>query len=204
MKAKQGTKTEGTCPKHMTGHDKKSLDAYRREYCKGYNHLDLADETVKNVALVHISKDIRLKDSLMDDLARAARFRVNDQCRSPMFSSGDISLQKVQPSSTWVGLVLLDSASEGGYIRRELPQCKSLPYLPSTEVNVKVFVDTGNCCEDTKDAGQCKSSCIVPVNHFHTKQHLEYEVSVKGTLYSLSRGHGSRRRRLLQYRHGGC
>ena len=118
-----------------------------------------------------------------------------------MFSVGDISLQKV--NGKWVGLVLLDSTSEDGYIRRELPQCKSLPYLPSTEIKVKVFADKGNCCEETKNANSCKYSCLIPLKHHHTKEELGYKVYVKGTLHRMNRGHTSRRR-LLQHRRSGC
>ena len=137
----------------------------------------------------------------MHDLSKAARFRVKDKCTSPMFTAGDISLQKV--NGEWVGLVLLDSTSEDGYIRRELPQCKSLSYLPSTDIEVKVFADTNNCCEETKDANLCDNSCLTALKHHHTKEDLEYEVDVKGTLYSMNRGH-TYRRRLLRYQRGGC
>ena len=201
MKAKQGTKSDGTCPAQLRGDDEKSLEAWKKEFCKGYRHVDLVDKNVENIAMIDVSKDIGLADDLMHDLSKAARFRVKDKCTSPMFSAGDISLQKV--NGEWVGLVLLDSTSEDGYIRRELPQCKSLPYLPSTDIKVKVFADTGNCCEETKNANLCDNSCLAALKHHHTKEDLEYEVDVKGTLYSMNRGH-THRRRLLQYRHAGC
>ena len=110
---------------------------------------------------------------------------------------------KVENKMEWVGLVTLDSESADGYIRREIPQCRTLPYLPHTSVNVKVFVDMDNCCEGTRDADKCDKSCLKPLNHFHTKQHLEYDIDVKGTTYSRS-GHISRRRRLLKHRRMGC
>merc|ERR1711871_942723 len=201
MKAKQGTKSAGTCPTVLRGDDEKSLEAWKNEFCKGFRHVDLADKNVENIAMIDVSKDISLGDDLMHDLSKAARFRVKDKCTSPMFSAGDISLQKV--NGEWVGLVLLDSTSEDGYIRRELPQCKSLPYLPSTDIKVKVFADTGNCCEETKNANLCDNSCLASLKHHHTNEDLEYVVDVKGTLYGMNRGHTSRRR-LLRYRRGRC
>ena len=99
--------------------------------------------------------------------------------------------------------MLLDSTSEDGYIRRELPQCQNLPYLPSTDIQVKVFADTNTCCFGTKDADLCDHSCLASLKHHHTKEDLEYNVDVKGTLYSMNRGHTSRRR-LLTHRRGGC
>ena len=201
MKAKQGPKSAGTCPTVLRGDDKKSLEAWKRKFCKGYRHVDLVDKNVENIAMIDVSKDIVLKDNLMHDLSKAARFRVKDKCTSPMFSAGDISLQKV--NGEWVGLVLLDSTSEDGYIHRELPRCEVLPYLPSTEIKVTVLADTNNCCLTTKDANLCDNSCLTPLKHHHTKEDLEYEVDVKGTVYGVNRGHTSRRR-LLNYRHSGC
>ena len=58
MKAKQGTKSAGTCPTVLRGDDEKSLEAWKKEFCKGYRHVDLADETVKNIAMIDVSKDI--------------------------------------------------------------------------------------------------------------------------------------------------
>ena len=104
----------------------------------------------------------------------------------------------------WVGLVTLDSTSEDGYLRREIPQCKTLPYLPKTTVETKVFVDMNNCCEGTRDVAKCKKMCLEPLRHYHTKQPLEYKVAVTGTTYELIEMHMNRRRRLLKYRRSGC
>merc|ERR1711871_520266 len=201
MKAKQGTKSDGTCPTVLRGDDKTSLEALKSEYCKGYHHVDLVDKNIENIAMIDISKDIVLKDNLMRDLSKAARFRVKDECTSPMFTAEDISVQKV--NGEWVGLVLLDGTSQDGYIRRELPRCKSLPYLPSTEVKVTVLADTNNCCLTTKDANLCDKSCLIPLQQHHTKEVLGYEVDVKGTLHWMNRGH-TYRRRLLQHHRGRC
>ena len=61
LKAKQGTKSEGTCPKDTTGNNGETLAQWKEEYCVGYRHLDLADETTKNIAMVYVEKDIKLE-----------------------------------------------------------------------------------------------------------------------------------------------
>jgi hypothetical protein len=216
MKAKQGMNPnqQGTCPSGATGKTTGELERWKTEYCLGYHHLDLAEETTKNVAMVYLKDDIQLEDKVMRELPDLLRFKTTDQCTSPMFQPEDISVQKIKtnPGSQkvdkeWVGLVALDSVSPGGYLRREIPQCMALPYLPRTKINVKVYVDLGNCCKETKDAKTCEK-CVKPFKHFGTKLQLEYKVEVKGTTYGdLDRRHNpqsNRRRRLLQGRNSRC
>jgi hypothetical protein len=209
LKAKQGTKKGGTCKKYTTSRTGKTLAQWKNEFCIGFQHLDLveeADETIKNIAMVYVGDDIKLDDKYMKDLPNVLRYIVKDDCGSPMFLPESISLQKIQvlDKMEWVGLVTLDSTSEDGYLRREIPQCKTLPYLPKTTVETKVFVDMNNCCEGTRDVAKCKKMCLEPLRHYHTKQPLEYKVAVTGTTYELIEMHMNRRRRLLKYRRGGC
>lgn len=217
LNAKRASKVGRKCSKKtlITGDEEGKLTAYKNRYCKGIRYLNLVDEETKNIAMVYVEDDIQLEDEYMEDLSKNIRYSVTEECTAPMFLPKDISLQKIQvgDDKKWVGLVALDTASKNGYLRGELPQCKELNYLPYTSVNTKVFVDTNNCCEGTKDRLSCKNStCLEPLHHFHTKQELEYNVDVKGTTYGLDTYHkngvvgGSirRRRSLLQHRHSGC
>ena len=209
LKAKQGTKKGGTCKKYTTSGTGKTLAKWKNEFCIGFQHLDLveeADETIKNIAMVYVGDDIKFDDKYMKDLPNVLRYIVKDDCGSPMFLPESISLQKIQvlDKMEWVGLVTLDSTSEDGYLRREIPQCKTLPYLPKTTVETKVFVDMNNCCEGTRDVAKCKKMCLEPLRHYHTKQPLEYKVAVTGTTYELTKMHMNRRRRLLKHHRSGC
>ena len=111
MKAKQGMNPnqQGTCPSGATGKTTGELERWKTEYCLGYHHLDLAEETTKNVAMVYLKDDIQLEDKNMELLSDRFRFKTTDQCTSPMFQPQDISVQKIRTSRNakeeWVGLV---------------------------------------------------------------------------------------------------
>ena len=75
-----------------------------------------------------------------------------------------------------------------------------VPYLPRTEISVKVYEDKEECCEDTKEVSVCKwEKCTLrQVLHPYNRQPLECLYTVRGRLYSAEYGHVlGRRRRLL-------
>merc|ERR1712072_153832 len=92
--------------------------------------------------MVYINDDVGGRERIARKLQRNVTFRLKDLCYSPLFSSNDISIQKIKVGKghkEWVALVKLDSATPTGYIRNELAQCKNLEYLPRTKVEVEVF-----------------------------------------------------------------
>ena len=178
-----------------------TLDQYKNEFCK-YEHLDLADTRLVNVAMLFAGDDFDSKKyKYMNDLAKIIKFEVTDECSSPMFSPNDISLQNIaidgKQDAKWVAIIKLDSTTKNGYIRNELLKCKSLDYLPKTNLEVRIFVDPSGCCEGTKDVSECKKTCaLAPMKHFyHKESDMKYTIHMKGSSYELQTGHGTRRRR---------
>ena len=83
-----------------------------------------------------------------------------------------------------------------------------MPYLPSTNLEIKPYLDIDDCCKSTKDKSLCEKSCmkkLKPLTHKHTGRNLEYSLHVYGAKYDFDRVHEStRRRRLLQFSKGRC
>jgi hypothetical protein len=213
-------KQESSCPivRGSMSEDKKkyfgtntyTLDQYQDEFCN-YEHLDLADSRMVNFAMLYAGDDFDSnKYRYMNDLAKIVKFEVTDACSSPLFSPNDISLQNIavdgKKNTKWVGIIKLDSTTKSGYLHNLL-RCRSLNYIPRTQVGIRIFVDPNRCCEGTKDASECKEKCISlkPMkHHFHKENDMVYTVDMKGTHYDLKTGHGNRRRRMLWSRRSGC
>lgn len=143
-----------------------------------------------------------------------------------MFTANDISLQNIDGTDLFV--VKLDSTSPNGYLKKELPQCgvrhnlALKPHLPRTTIDVKIWLDHENCCDDTKDYKVCKdmgcldktiANPIEPVNDPWTNLQVGYNYKVTGTTYTASCdnkpnnspcGNARRRRQLLQDEYGNC
>merc|ERR1711988_566009 len=143
-----GNDGTSTCPR-VTGANPSELDKYKEMFCPPYQHLDLAQDDVINVAMVYVQDDIHPDNkALVAEFKRNARYIVDDGCASPLFTANDISLQEIDvtrsksKSREWVALVQLDSTSKDGYLQNELAHCNTLDYVPQTRVSVKVEVPT--------------------------------------------------------------
>ena len=118
----------------------------------------IADNDVKNYAMVYIEKDDGRPeyDHFMRTISEHALFQVKDQCASPMFSGSDVSVQQidgVKPGTKdWAFFIEFDWESPYGYVKSELQKCEvSTEYLPKTSIHMQVYVDKNNCCKDIKD-----------------------------------------------------
>lgn len=195
-----------TCPE-ITFDNLNELNKMKQEYCKGYERIDLANNDVLNFAFVYIEKD-ELSNAEVVKLMTSGRYHIEDECPSKMFAAKNISIQKFDDDYFFV--VQLDTTSEDGYLKKELPMCGLTPnaedkqYIPRTKISVKVYEDEAKCCEGVKDYNvcekkECKPEDVPPVEHSHTKSQLEYIYDVKGTTYETKGRHKTnrRRRRLL-------
>ena len=191
-----------TCPA-LTFNSFSELRDNLNTFCQGYDRVDLVHEDVLNFAFVHID-DSHIPTSKAKELNHKARFEVHDHCPSKLFAAKDISVQNIDGNVMFI--VHLDKTSKNGYLMKELPTCgrsrneDGVPYLPRTEISVKVYEDLEECCEDTKEFSVCKREKCTPrqVLHPYNRQPLEYLYTVRGSLYSAEYGHVlGRRRRLL-------
>jgi hypothetical protein len=133
------------------------------------------------------------------------RYAVVDDCPTKTFVADDVSLQVVDGENLFV--ILLDSTSPNGYLRKELPECgnwntpTAFPRIPRDTISVKVYRDGGGCCVGTKDYSVCQANgCSAeptPVLDAATKLQLEYDTKVTGEVFTVSYGHKRRRRRAL-------
>ena len=133
-----------------------------------------------------------------------ARYEVTDDCPSKMFTADDISLQQLAEENVFV--VLLDSTSPDGYLRKELPMCgvsdnakTETPHIPRTTLSVKVYNDLKNCCRGTKDYSVCKKALLctpIPVVDPFSANHdksLEYDYKIIRTTYQVENSDARRR-----------
>ena len=191
------------------------LKAAKENFCPDLQNVDISGKpSIINVAMIYTDNEIDMNsDNLMFDLQKYLRYEVlnKDKCSS-LLKPQDISLQKIfidgRKQEKWVFVAKLDSTSEDGYLKSELPHCKALPYLPSTNLEIKPYLDIDDCCKSTKDKSLCEKSCmkkLKPLKHKHTGRNLEYSLHVYGAKYDFDRVHEStRRRRLLQHSQGRC
>ena len=142
------------------------LKEKKRVYCKGYNHLDLSNANVKNIAVHYLENDIvprhLEKDKWMNALNSILRYQVTDtSCPfRPLFHPKDISIQQVAmnvPGSQnrWAAVVNLNTKDEDGYLQSELPECERKDYLIGAKVKVTAFIDEKNCCEGEPNYEKC-------------------------------------------------
>jgi hypothetical protein len=192
-------------------------------HCKGYKHLDLSNTNMKNVAVHYLKNDIpeasSYKNKKMFEFSEQLRYQITDtSCPAPLFTADDISIQRVAMDTLgkkkeWVAVVNLNTKSEKGYLQSELPSCKRRNYLISSKVEVKAYVDKGNCCNGLKDFKKCSEPCqnkleAEPLEDRRTKSYSK-NVIVTGSEYymtdsRLTNSHLSekRRRKLLKNRGG--
>ena len=207
------------------------LEQKKQDFCLGYNHLDLSDTNVKNVAVHYLKHDISYDDKKMFELSKQLRYQVTDtSCPVPLFTANDISIQQVAMDvlgneKEWVAVVNLNTQDKNGYLQSELPYCDERPYLIGAKIKVKAYEDTDNYCGKLLDYDKCKSRCIEECQYGKNTQltecehsckkkmvklkdkyhkHYSKDVVVTGTQYTATSSHVSRRRRLMQYHKSGC
>ena len=179
-------------------------------YCPGYSDISLTDDNLVVLALVY-ADDVSAEQVPM--LQDQGRYAVVDDCPTKTFAADDVSLQVVDGENLFV--ILLDSTSPNGYLRKELPECgnwntpTAFPRIPRDTISVKVYRDGGSCCVGTKDYSVCQANgCSAeptPVLDAATGLQLEYDTKVTGEVFTVSYGHKRRRRRaLLQGLQGNC
>jgi hypothetical protein len=170
MKSKSKPKSDSsdkTC-KVVPGNDMfvtDELETKKRTYCKGYNHLDLSDTNVKNIAVHYIEKDMLPQfakdDKMMNRLKNTLRYQVTDtSCPSPLFTAKDISIQQVAmdvlgSKKEWAAVVNLNTKDDNGYLQSELPYCERKDYLIGSKVSVRAFIDERNCCGGEPNYEKC-------------------------------------------------
>ena len=210
---KQGT-SAANAPEEAVGYclavtvdSRGDIEKARKEFCRGYEFIDLANVEVLNYAFVHIDEK-ELSNEVVKKLMTSGRYEIEDKCPTKMFAAQDISIQRLGEDNMFV--VQLDSTSPDGYLRKELPMCgkstdKSLqPRIPRTKISVKVYDDEKKCCEGTKEYRVCKingCSHVPAVKSSSGGRPFEYMYDVKGTTFEAIYGHkpSRRRRRLLGY-----
>ena len=87
-------------------------------YCPGYSDISLTDDNLVVLALVY-ADDVSAEQVPM--LQDQGRYAVVDDCPTKTFVADDVSLQVVDGENLFV--ILLDSTSPNGYLRKELPEC---------------------------------------------------------------------------------
>ena len=213
MQMKPTKAVEATC----TGGSKwtsAKLEEKKSKYCLGYNHLDLSDTNLKNVAVHYLKNDISYDDKEMFELSKQLRYQVTDaSCPAPLFTANDISIQQVAmdvlgEKKEWVAVVNLNTQDKNGYLQSELPRCESEKrYLIGAKLEVKAYVDDDNCCLGEVNYQKCIDGCEKKLKKLKDKREKHYskDVVVTGTQYTVTSSHLSRmRRRLLTHRRSGC
>ena len=166
-----------------------------------------AYDNTRNIALHYLDKDIRLDDKSMFAMQSSLRYDVSGgNCPSKIFGADDISIQRVSMDTfgkdkEWVAVVALQTSQADGYFKKELPYCENRKYLITDMVHVKAYVDTEGCCAGTPDNKNCNRGCTTRLQNAHGRP-FSKEISVTGTVYSVS-DPSSKRRRLLQRQLGG-
>ena len=111
-------------------------------YCPGYSDISLTDDNLVVLALVY-ADDVSAEQVPM--LQDQGRYAVVDDCPTKTFVADDVSLQVVDGENLFV--ILLDSTSPNGYLRKELPECgnwntpNAFPRIPRDKNSVKVYRD---------------------------------------------------------------
>jgi hypothetical protein len=222
-----GSKT--TCPK-VTASNQLTLDKYKALFCPNLKHLNLVNEEFENFAMLYIQDDINPRDKkLFRRLKERIKYAVdNDEgCATPLFSPKDISLQQIK--GDWVALVKLDSKSKAGYLQSEVANCKTLDYLPQSIIKVNILQTVKKFCKHQVHCGgddrrrrrrrrrrlfrsltRCRVVTYpcgykdIPLSHYHTKQPLEYTVTMTGATFQVDyHTKTGKRRRLLAKRSTG-
>eukprot|EP00942_MAST-04A_sp_MAST-4A-sp1_P014107 g14107.t1 len=156
------------------------LKQRKTAFCHGYNHLDLSDTNVKNVAVHYLKNDIAYNDTEMFRLSEQLRYQVTDtSCPAPLFTANDISIQQVAmdvlgKEKEWVAVINLNTEDKNGYLQSELPYCESKPHLIGAKTTVKAYVDNDNDCNGLVDYEKCKDNCIKECSFGKTTESSSY------------------------------
>jgi hypothetical protein len=191
------------------------LSDKKKDFCGiGYNHLDLSNSNMYNIAIAYISEKMKWKPKNIFGLKPSIRFDIrDDSCPSPLFQAEDISIQQVAMDTQgieeeWVAVVNLNTNDKDCYLRSELPYCKARDYLIRADAEVKAYLDETDCCKGFIDYKDCqkKKAC----RNSMKKPFIEVDVEVIGRVPFVAvkrrrkNSHVSRRRRLLQRHQAGC
>ncbi len=142
------------------------LKKRKKLFCLGYNHLDLSNTNIRNVAVHYLKNDIDYNNTEMFRLSKQLRYQVIDaSCPAPLFTANDISIQQVAMDTLgkekeWVAVVNLNTEDKNGYLQSELPHCEARDYLIGAKVTVKVFEDNKGCCPGLKDFKKCEQLVV--------------------------------------------
>merc|ERR1719387_903306 len=125
-----------------------------------------------------------------------AKFSEKNKCKvTGMFDPSAVSIQAVNDGNgakEWAMLIALDWSNRNGYLYQQvrdedgIGKCRSLPYLPYTEMRIQVYLDGKKCCGGTKDYTMCNNGCFpTPLAHHWKKEPLAYKMVVKGSIFFL-------------------
>ena len=183
-------KAEKRCEHKDKKFSQNELATMKPEYCSGYNHLDLSNKEIKNIAIHYLKLSKSDKD--MSKLSRNLYYDVQDgNCpAAPLFTAKDVSIQQISmdtlgENNEWVAVVKLNTEDENSYLKSEVPNCLRADYLIGATVKVKAYVDEEKR-KPLKDRGKDYSK----------------EVVLTGTHYEVTSSNVGRRRRLLKTRGG--
>jgi hypothetical protein len=157
------------------------------------NHVDLMNSDVMTIAMARVDKAIGRDPGFKEKLATNAKFSVGDVCTPvPMLTADGISMQHIRidpfgaKSDEWVFLMKLDAVSKKGYLQSELSQCEATDYMPTSNINIAMYVDKEGCCTVTKDFSRCMRSehCVgkipTPLTDAWTKEQMAFRLEVIG------------------------
>jgi len=185
-------KAEKRCEHKDKKFSQRELATMKPKFCSGYNHLDLSNKEIKNIAIHYLN--ISKSDKDMSKLSRNLYYDVQDgNCpAAPLFTAKDVSIQHISmdtlgENNEWVAVVKLNTEDENSYLKSEVPNCLRADYLIGATVKVKAYVDEEKR-KPLKDRGKDYSK----------------EVVLTGTHYEVTSSNVGRRRRLLKGRGGAC
>ena len=211
-----------------------NLGKKKDTHCTGYNHIDLSNTNIKNIAIHYLKEDLQYDDKKMFSIEQSLRYDIKDaSCpAAPLFTAKDISIQQVNMDTLgkekeWVAVVNLNTKDENGYLQSELPFCEERPYLIGAQIRVKAYEDAENYCGKLLDYDKCKSRCIEECQYGKNSQsslecenscdkkmiqlkdknhkHYSKDVVLTGTQYTVKSSHlSSNRRKLLRNTLRGC
>ena len=184
------------------------LETKKKLFCKGSNQLDLSNVNVKNIAIYYLKDEIsKHYKNHMISVKKQIRYNVVDEsCPSALFDAKDISIQQVAMDTKgeikeWVAAIHLNTEDQDGYLQSELPKCNIRNYLIGTNVKVKAYIDSTNCCEGSRDYNECKGVPKCKNKLLKMKDdndnHFSRNVKLTGSIYTIKDAnyHQKRRRR---------
>lgn len=179
------------------------LAEWKKSHCTGYNHIDLSNTDVKNIAIYYLKNDLLYDNKKMIRLKHTLRYDIKDEScpAAPLFTAKDISIQQVNMDTLsskkeWIAVVNLNTKDENSYLRSELPYCELRKYLIGAKVQVKAYIDNERCCDGWKDYEKCveEPKCE---NKLTELKGYSKDIVLTGTQYRVKSSRDNRRRRLL-------